>query len=350
MAIDYRDTISLLQAMERITPPASFLLDTFFPVVPQVAVQTRIAVEYRKRGRHLAPFVTRGGKGINLNLEDSKSDIYIPPMIGPRRILDPDRVNERSFGENIYSTVTPAQRAAEQQAEDLVELQNSIINRKSKMAADLLQTGKCDIYGYADDGQTALLDTVSYDFDHTVVPSTKWDQAGATIFSDIKNASEMVQEDTGLVPTIMVCGKNIADYMLGNDQIMKWLSVPLASNLSLMSIQPSIVSPQVMRVGMIQALNLEIYTYAETYVADDGNVQNFLDPDTAVLAVPGRGRQLHGAVTLVNDAGNGYDTYAAQYVPYYMGSKESQQVALAMYSRCVLAPECVDDWAVIKAK
>ena len=75
MAIDYRDTISLLQAMERITPPASFLLDTFFPVVPQVAVQTRIAVEYRKRGRHLAPFVTRGGKGINLNLEDSKSDI-----------------------------------------------------------------------------------------------------------------------------------------------------------------------------------------------------------------------------------------------------------------------------------
>ena len=235
MAIDYRDTISLLQAMERITPPASFLLDAFFPVIPQVAVQTRIAVEYRKRGRRLAPFVTRGGKGINLNLEDSKSDIYTPPMIGPRRILDPDRVNERGFGENIYSTVTPAQRAAAQQAEDLVELQNSIINRKSKMAADLLQTGKCDIYGYADDGQTALLDTVSYDFDHTVVPSTKWDQAGATIFSDIKNASEMVQEDAGLVPTIMVCGKNIADYMLGNDQIMEWLSVPLASNLSLMS-------------------------------------------------------------------------------------------------------------------
>lgn len=350
MAIDYKDTVSLLQAMERITPPASFLLDTFFPVIPQVAVQTRIAVEYRKRARRLAPFVTRGGKGLNLDREDSKLDIYTPPMIGPRRILDPDIVNERGFGENIYSTVTPAQRAAAQQAEDLVELQNSIINRKSKMAADLLQTGKCDIYGYADDGKTALLDTVDYGFDHTVTPTTKWDQAGATIYSDIKNASEMVQEDAGLVPTVMVCGKNIADYLLNNDQIMKWLSIPLASNLSLMNIQPTIVSPQVMRIGVIQSLNLEVYTYAETYVDDDGKVQSFLDSDTAVLAVPGKGRQLHGAVTLVNDAGNGYDTYAAKYVPYYMGSKESQQVALAMYSRCVLAPECVDDWAVIKAK
>lgn len=29
MAIELRDTVSLMQAMERITPPASFLLDTF---------------------------------------------------------------------------------------------------------------------------------------------------------------------------------------------------------------------------------------------------------------------------------------------------------------------------------
>ena len=30
MAIDYRDTIQLIEAVERSTPPASFLLDTFF--------------------------------------------------------------------------------------------------------------------------------------------------------------------------------------------------------------------------------------------------------------------------------------------------------------------------------
>ncbi len=56
MAIELRDTVSLMQAMERITPPASFLLDTFFPLVPATAVTTKIAVEYRKRGRQLTPF------------------------------------------------------------------------------------------------------------------------------------------------------------------------------------------------------------------------------------------------------------------------------------------------------
>lgn len=42
MAIELRDTVSLMQAMERITPPASFLLDTFFPLVPATALRPRL--------------------------------------------------------------------------------------------------------------------------------------------------------------------------------------------------------------------------------------------------------------------------------------------------------------------
>ena len=33
MAIGLKDTISLMQAMERIKPPATLLVDTFFPQV-----------------------------------------------------------------------------------------------------------------------------------------------------------------------------------------------------------------------------------------------------------------------------------------------------------------------------
>ena len=31
MAINYKDTVALIEAVERMNPPASFLLDTFFP-------------------------------------------------------------------------------------------------------------------------------------------------------------------------------------------------------------------------------------------------------------------------------------------------------------------------------
>ena len=218
------------------------------------------------------------------------------------------------------------------------------------MAADILTTGKCDIIGFADDGKKELIDTVDYGFDQKLIPTTKWDQAGATIYSDIKGMSEMIQQNAGQIPTAMIIGRHVFDYMLNNDEIMKWLAVPSRDNLGLMTIAPRIVSPQVTRVGLIQALNLEIYTYGETYVDDDGVQKPFIGDDDVIIGITGRGRQLHGAVTLVNEAGTGYDTFVSPYVPYKFGNKEDQTVALAMFSRAVLAPECVSDWAIIKAK
>lgn len=350
MSIDYRDTISLIEAVERATPPASFLLDTFFPRIPAVAPTAKVEVQYRKAARRLAPFVVRGTKGVNMKRDPVESAVYKPPMMAPRRVLDPDVIAERGFGEGVYSTKTPAERAADMQAEDLVDLQNEIINRKNKMAADVLTTGKCDIAGYADDGKEELIDSVDYGFDQILTPSTTWDQAGASIYSDIKGMSEIIQQNAGQIPTAMVIGKNVFNYMMDNAEIMKWMAVPSRDNLGIFSFAPRIISPQVTRVGLIQALNLEVYTYGETYMDDDGKQKPFIGDNDAVIAITGRGRQLHGAVTLVNEAENGYNTFVSPYVPYYIGSKDDQTVALAMYSRCILAPECVNDWAVIKTK
>ena len=350
MAIDMKDTLTLMQAMERIKTPASFLLDTFFPNVPEPALSTKIAVEYRKKGRSLAPFVSRGAKGVNMKRAGSTINIYEPPMMGPRTIVDPAQLNQRGFGEDIVSSVSPAQRAAKMQAEDLAYLQSTIINRKNKMAADILTTGKCNIEGYADDGTTELLDTIEFDWDQKVTPSVHWDQAGASIYDDIKNLSETIQENSGMIPTVMVCGKNIEKYILGSDEIMKWLAIPNAQNLSIMNFAPQYTSPQVRYVGRIMGLNLDVYTYTETYTNDEGEATPFIGADDVVLGVPGRGRQLHGAVTLLNEEANGYVTYSGIYVPYYAGNKSTQELAMTMYSRCVLAPEFVDDWGVIKTK
>ena len=70
--------------------------------------------------------------------------------------------------------------------------------------------------------------------------------------------------------------------------------------------------------------------------------------DDVIIGIPGRGKQLHGAVTLVE--GRSFKTYVGNYVPAYRANENDNTVSLAMYSRCVLVPETVDDWAVIKAK
>lgn len=348
--IDLRDTTSLTAAVERMKPSATTLVDTFFPLVPATSYSTNIEIHFRKGQRRLAPFIVRGAKGVIVDRDDFKSQIYTPPMMGPSRVISPEMLQTRGFGENVSSTKTPAQRADEMQARDLVELLNMVQNRKNKMAADILTTGKCVIKGFGDDGKEAVTDTVDYGWDQKIVPATTWDKAGATIYDDIRNASMKIQENAGMVPTVMLVGKNVANYMLSNDHILKFLNVPLASNLSMFSFQPRIVSPQVMLVGRIASLNLEVYNYMETYLDDDNTVKPFLGDDDVIIGIPGRGRQLHGAITLVDDSERGISTYADPYVPYFNASKDSQQLKLSMYCRCILAPETVDDFACIKTK
>lgn len=349
--IEYNDTISLMGVMERIKPPASFLLDTFFPQMPATAVTSKIMIEYRKGGRKLAPFIVKGAKGVNIARDTSWLETYTPPMVGPRRIITPEDLEHRTFGETVYSTKTAAQRAAEIQARDLVELRDMIINRKNKMAADILTTGKCDIEGFADDGKTILLDRVEFQgWDQKLTPSTTWDNPNADIYHDIKNMSELIQERTGQIPTLMLCGSNIEDYLIHNSTMEKWLAIPNRDNLAMLALQPRFVSSQIRRIGLLQSLNLEIYSYAESYMDDDGTVKPFLDPDSVIIANPGRGRQLHGAVTLLDKSGMAYETYSGQYVPYYNGDRDNQEFSLTMYSRFLLAPAWADDWALIKAK
>lgn len=349
MAIDIKDTVALMQAMERIKAPASAILDTFFPNIPTPAVTDKIAVEYRKGGRKLAPYIVNGAHGVNVAREGSTVNIYKPPVVAPRRIVAPEDIEQRGFGETIFSTVTPAQRAVQIQARDLADLQAMIINRKNQIAAEILTTGGYAIKGYADDGSTVITDTIAFDWNGVTKPTKSWSDAGADIYGDIKAASLKIQESAGVVPTIMFVGSNVGEYLLNNEAILKWLNVPSNSNLTMFSFAPRITSPQVMRIGLIPALNLEVYMYAETYLDDEGKATPFIGADDVIIGVPGRGKQLHGAVTLIDDGATGFETYSAQYVPQYIADKFNNEMSLTVYSRFLLAPEFADDWVYIKS-
>ena len=294
------DTYTLLGTVEQIKQPASYLADTFFPKRMPVSYTNWVSVEYRKEGRMLAP-------------------------------------------------VKPEDRAARMQANDLVELLRLNQNTKNKQAADILQTGQTTIRGYADDGKTVEEDTIIFDWNGAVTPATNWDQAGATIYDDIKAVSDRIQEDSGFIPTLMLCGRNVEKYLLNNDELFKWMSLPNRQNVTMLSFAPHYTSPQARFVGHISSLNLEIISYSETYTDDDGVTKPFIDPDTVIIANPGKGKQLYGAVTFMNQQGD-WQTIVAENVPVYIADPTAQQSSLTIYSRFLLVPEIMDDWAVIKTK
>ena len=102
---------------------------------------------------------------------------------------------------------------SELQARDFRELQAMIVNRKNKMAAELLTSGEVTVSGFADDGKTAKEDKITFSgWTQEADASADWDSAGADILGDITEMSYAIQESSGMIPTVMICGKNIQEY------------------------------------------------------------------------------------------------------------------------------------------
>ena len=344
-----RETHELIGAVERIKKPEKYLSNLFFPN-HLTSLSDVVTLEYLKGNRRLAPYVVRGGRPLNMARDKSRVRMYKAPMIGAKRIIGLEDISGRIFGEQpIYSSKTPEDRAAEMQARDLTELMATLENRREQMAAELLTTGKLTVKGYADDGQVIEADTIEFTSGVPTTVNTSWDNAGAKIYDDLKAVSDTIQEDAGLVPTVMICGGNVESYMLNNTEMKTWFDISSRENLKMVSFEPHYTSPQARYIGTLNALNLEIYNYGATYLDDDGQVKPFIPADHVIIGVPSRGKFLFGAVTYLDSTGS-WQTAAAENIPVYNFNVESQATSLTVYSRCLPMPEVIDDFICLKVK
>lgn len=349
--MNFDDTRMLLGAVERAYTPSTALVDVFFPNI-QVFSTEIVDMEFRKGSRLMAPFVVPGGKGINMARTGSTIRSYRAPLMRPKRIIEPADILIRGFGESEYSTKTPEQRAAEIRGRDLSELIDMCVRRQEWMAAQLLLNGEYDVEGLADDGSKAHVDTISFpDFTNkvTLSGSGTWDNASADIIADLDKVSQKIRREAGMVPTMAICSSNVAKYIINNEKLRQYMLIPSRDNMALMSIQPQFVRPELLRVGYVSALSLEIYAYDGGYKNDKGEFVSYIPDDYTIVGIPGRGKRLFGAITQVESDGQ-YHTYDNAYVPKVLADAEYDHTSLTMSSRCVLCPEFLDDWAVIKVK
>lgn len=334
------NTLELIRVVERIKPPATFLVDAMFPQTQQITSDV-LPVETLKAHRRIAPYIVDGTKGINIKREKTAVKLYSCPLMGVRRVIGINDIMRRGIGEMpIVSTKTPEERAQELAARDLVDLQRMLTNSQTAQAAELLQEGKITVKAYADDGKTPQEDVI--DFNWT---GKKNINASGDILKALREASEEIQENAGIVPTLLICGKNVEDYMLNNSKFKEWLLSANANATRNINYQPKYTSPQVRHLGYVGALNLEMVSYTETYY-DGENAIPFIEPDNAILCVPGRGRQIFGSISLLQN--KQWQTYAAQFVPYYSADDNAQTSSIALFSRFLLIPESIDDFVCLK--
>lgn len=351
MSINLDDTRTLLGVVERSFKPTTALVDTFFPEVRTFVTET-VEMEYRKGTRKLAPFVVPGTKGVNVSRGGSQLRVYKAPLMKPKRVIEASDIMRRGFGETVYSQRTPAERAQELRARDMAELVDTIARSEEWMAAQVLLNGSCQIKGYADDGKTELIDTLTFEgFDNKItISDNTWDKTDtANPYNDMGDLSQTIRRNAGVIPTIAICAANVVDYLINNQKLLNYMLVPSRDNLALMSIQPRLVRPEFMRVGYISALNLDIYAYDGGYEDESGEFTPYIPDNHMIIGVPGRGKRLYGAVTQL-EADRQYHTYEGQYIPKVTVDLESDTSSLAMSCRCVVCPEWMDDWGVLKVK
>jgi len=350
MALDINNTYVLLQALEQSYPPQTLFRDTFFPNEQTFPTKT-VLMDYRKGGRRLAPFVSRKGGSVNVNRDGFSTKEYEPPMTAPSRVITVDDASKRGFGETVFSMKTPQQRALELRASDMAEMADMNTRRMEWMCAQLMTYGKITVNGMSEDGKTVLSDTVTYpDWTQklTLSGTDMWTDTSADIWGNLQTMSQTVARNSGRVPEIGIGSYATISKLLTNKSLKEYLSVPNQQNLSLMSIQPKIITPGITRFGYIQALNMEIYAYDGVYEDDAGTLQQYIPDGYFIAGVQGRGSQLFGAVTQL-EQDNQMRTYEGKNVPKVWSDINNDVQKIRVASKGVPKPEFIDDWYTLKA-
>lgn len=343
------ETVTMLQAIARMPQPATTLRDLFFSKTATFTTE-EVQIDYKKGGQKLAPYVINGfGRGVNVARDGFKTTTYKPPMSAPQRPLTKDELAQRMMGESIYSTKTPAQRAAEIRAQDLIDLRDMNIRNEEKMVADFLVDRQFTVQGYADDGKVFVAETITFEGDGklTLTGADAWNQPTAKIMENIREARNFVLRSApNATKVVGICSENVAQMFFDNEKLMNLLD---NRNVTIGNFTPRLTNLPALEY-IANFASMEIYSYSAQYDdMTDGTAKPYLPDDYFIVGVVGEGKRLYGAITQL-EGPNQWRTYESMYVPKYWADMGQDVEMLRVASRHIIAPEDGNDFFTIKVK
>ncbi|WP_080717139.1 major capsid protein [Lysinibacillus sphaericus] len=339
-------TKTILPAVENMPKTPQFLRDTFFPRSKDITVLTnKVELDYRKGKRKMAPFVAPRVGGITNTREGFTTQEINAPRIAPQRPMTIDDITQRGLGEDVYSKKSPAQRQLELTAKDLEDLGSQIDRREEWMVAQLLFEGKVILKGYSDNNLKNFVEQeIDYGFDmyEDLSGADLWSEPTADPYSDLENMRIEILQKGGIAPNIVILGKDAYAALRNNDIIQKLFD---KMNMSFGVIQPSLQSDAITFVGKLPGLGLELYTYDDWYLDEDGKEHPFVPTNKILVGHTNSGNFIYGAVTQMETAGN-FVTYEADRVPKFWADVNNDSAMTRLTSRPVPKPDNINSWLV----
>ena len=343
MPLDIYSTRTQLKAIELMPPVYSFLHDVFCADGGQSETDKAI-YDYRKGLRQMAPIVHKGTGGVLMERGGYETREFGFCQIAPERLIDPETLEPRMFGENILGALSPEERSKKTAAKDLMEMLMATQRRREWMSRQVLTTGKLSVFRYTNEGRD-LETTLMADFGFTqkYTPDTVWSDSSAKIDDDMKEIFDTVQEGCGMVDTI-VMAPDVANAMQANTTYIKKYDMINAEMGKLMS---RYVGQGVRFLGW-NTDGAEIYSISGKFVDDDRKIKPILPSGMLIAGSKGMLKIQHGPVTQVESTGMdaAHKTYFKKEVPLRYGSIDGNSIKNRLTSCPTVMPENVDGWVV----
>ncbi|WP_201452232.1 major capsid protein [Paenibacillus sp. USDA918EY] len=350
MNLELYKTTTMLAAIEKTMPLRKFFTKTFFPGVTTFVTE-KVIFDYKKGKRPMAPFVAPRVGGITVSRDGYQTKEYTAPKIAPQRILTVDDLMTRGMGENVFSQRTPAQRQAELLAKDLSQLEDMTARRIEWMARELFLGKPIIVKGYIDKLDSEYVeDQINFGFDNkvTLAGADKWSDPGSEgkKLENLKKWRMEVIKKSGTAPTMVIFGQNAWESFRKDPEIMKLVD---QQNATLALMNPSVVDIALTYCGKLPGLGLELYTYDDWFIDDDGVEQPYIPENAVILCRPNLGSFSYGAVTQMEADGQ-FHTYEGTRVPKSWSDQNSDARMIRLSSRPIPIPEDVDGWFVAEVQ
>lgn len=345
-----KETYKLVKTVQKMYPVVQFLKDRYFPDGP-VYYSEKALIEFKKKGRKIAPFVIPLVNGIAMEKDGYRTDVVDAPYIAPKRVITAKELEKKAFGESPESGRSPEQRENEIESEFIDDNRISILRRHEQMCAELLLTGQVMIKQYATAEDAAKGENYDLKYFRFFEGEFKNKYKFTKKFTDM-TVSEKIQEFYKMATVLRKRGIRATDIVMTSDVSMllmsdkDFLEFYNKAKVDIGGIKPTELPDGVASNGSINinGVVMTMFTYDEIYEDLDGEEKEVLPAGTIAFLQPGMGTTVYAQVTFYTK--DGFKSYAEKIVPRLVGDEKGNMAEVQAFSRPVMYPNDMDGWLV----
>lgn len=333
-----------LAEVVRTAPPVrTFFLDRYFTNIKLFPTKS-VDIDVVKGDRQMAAFIHPMVGGEVLRDEGYKTENFTPPMINPMTVTTAEDALERMPGEDLYSGLTPEDRAAKQLTEDYKRLNDAATRREEWMAVRSIMDGQIPIVG---NGMNKVID---FGFTNKVkLEGTKqWGKSAAKPLDDLEDWVDQVLTNGFSNVDHVIMGKSALRAFLA-DSIVKEMLDNRRVEMGL--IKPSDLANGARYIGHLNKPNLDIYTYGEVYLDNWTDPQNpttkRLIDDNKIALMPSNPNfmRAYARTSYIDDTKRTITATTARLLRTYVAHSPDRMI-LELQTRPLTIPDKVDSWLV----